>query len=491
MSIELIGLITAALGVYATLRSSAAALTLVCCMGLLGAASAMAFGGANVTPGHLSLGFFTMAVLLRPGGLGYATLPMQRGGPVFVLLLLCSWGFISGLFLPRLFAGEFMVFPMSSDRKFIIEVPLYPSGSNFNHAIYFVSGLFVFAAVSSMARTNEMLKKAGEALIIAGILNIVIVLFDTVTFAVGAYHVLDFIRNADYAQIFYHKFLGVKRVTGSFPEASSFATTAVGLFAFNFRLWRGGVRTDVTGWIALGTLAAILFSFSSTGYLALIVYLTVAYSSVLIRADKNTPYAMRSSTNRIIFLSLGPVIAILGATAVAIKPDLIAPIVQTFDSSITNKLGSASGVERTTWNMVGLRAFFETFGLGAGIGSVRTSSFLVGVLANLGVIGTVLFGVFLARLFLVDRSARSALANDDSRQYAAAARAGCFTIFTASAVSSSSVDLGIHFFVMAGIACASLFYRKAPANVYDPSADEEPIMPVKGAVSARMRGQLF
>jgi hypothetical protein len=94
---------------------------------------------------------------------------------------------------------------------------------------------------------------------------------------------------------------------------------------------------------------------------------------------------MRSSTNRAIFLSLGPLLVLAGATAVAIKPDLISPIVDTFDASITNKLGSASGVERTSWNMVGLRAFFETFGLGAGIGSVRTSSFLVGVLANLGI----------------------------------------------------------------------------------------------------------
>ena len=488
MGIELIGLITVALGGFAMLRSSAMALTVLCCMGLLGAASAMAFGGANITPGHLSLGFFVLAVIVRRDGIGYATLPMQRGGPGFVLLLLCLWGLVSGMFLPRLFAGELMVFPMTPDFKFIIEEPLYPSGSNFNHAVYFMSGLFVFSFVASMARTNEMMKKAGGALIIAGVVNLVIVLVDTVTFAVGASAMLDFIRNADYSQIFYHKFMGVKRVTGSFPEASAFAAVAVGLFAYNFRLWRGGVRTRMTGWVTIGTLAAILFSFSTTGYIALIVYLTIAYSSLLIRSDRNTPYAMRSSTNRAIFLSLGPLLVLAGATAVAIKPDLISPIVDTFDASITNKLGSASGVERTSWNMVGLRAFFETFGLGAGIGSVRTSSFLVGVLANLGIIGAVFFTVFLARLFLVDRSARSGLADNESRQYAAAARAGCFTIFVASAVSSSSVDLGIHFFVMAGLACASLFYRRVPAEAVAPNVEQDAALPASGTISARMRG---
>lgn len=459
MSIELIGLITFAIGVFATLRSSALALTLACCAGLLGAASAFSVGSANVTPGHLSLAFLVLAVLIRHRGFDFATLAMQRGRPGFLLLLLCIWGFSSAFLMPRVFAGEFMVFPMNSDRKFIIEVPLYPSGANFNQAVYFAAALFIFAAVSSFARTNDMLKKAGGALIIASALNLAIVVVDTLTFAIGATNVLDFVRNADYSQAFSHKFLGVKRVTGAFPEASTFAMFSVGLFAFNFRLWRGGIRPEITGVIALFTFFAILFSFSSTGYLALICYLIFAYARVMARSDGRRSLASRSSTNRIIFISLGPLVALAAAAAVAIKPDLLTPIAETFDQSITNKLGSASGVERTAWNMGGLRAFIDSFGLGAGLGSVRTSSFLVGIMANLGIIGLLLFGAFFFRLFLEDVSRRSRLADDESRQYASAGRAGCFAILVAACVSSSTVDLGIHFYVMAGIACASLFYR--------------------------------
>lgn len=485
MSIELIGLITFGLGVLAVLRSSAMALTLACCMGLLGAASAMSFGSANITPGHLSLGFLVLAVLIRNRGFDFATVAMQQGRPGFLLLLLCIWGFSSSILMPRLFAGEFMVFPMNADRKFIIEVPLYPSGANFNQAVYFAASLFIFAAVSSMARTNEMLKKAGGALIIASALNLFIVLVDTATFAVGASNVLDFIRNADYSQNFSHKFMGVKRVTGAFPEAATFATFSVGLFAFNFRLWRGGVRPEVTGLIALLTFFSILFAFSSTGYLALICYLSVAYARSLAKTDGRRSLAARSSTNRIIFISLGPLTALGAATAVAIKPDLIAPILETFDQSITNKLGSASGVERSSWNMGGLEAFVNSFGLGAGLGSVRTSSFLVGVIANLGIIGLVLFGLFFMRLFLEDVSKRSRLADDEAQQYASAGRAGCFAILIAACVSSSTVDLGIHFYVMAGIACASVFYRKGVLHYY-----VEPPEPAQAAPGTRARPAL-
>ena len=477
MSIELIGLITFGLGVFAVMRSTALALTIACCMGLLGAASAMSFGGANITPGHLSLGFLVLAVLMRNRGFGYALVSMQGGRPGFILLLLVIWGFASAILLPRIFAGEFMVFPMNSDRKFIIEVPLYPAGANFNQAVYFAASLFIFAAVSSMARTNDMLKKAGTALIIASGLNLAIVVVDTATFAVGLTNMLDFIRNADYAQNFGHKFMGVKRVTGAFPEAATFATFSVGFFAFNFRLWRGGVRPEVTGLIALLTLFAILFAFSSTGYVALICYLAVAYARVLARSDGRRSLATRSSTNRVIFISLGPILALAAATAVAIKPDLIAPIVETFDQSITSKLGSASGVERTSWNMGGLNAFLETFGLGAGLGSVRTSSFVVGIIANLGIIGLFLFGLFFIRLFLEDNSKRSHFADDEARQYASAGRAGCFAILIAACVSSSTVDLGIHFYVMAGIACASLFYRRLPQPDMMPGRAPEPYAP--------------
>lgn len=460
MGIELIGLITIALAGVAVLRSAAMALTVVCCMGLLQAASAMAFGSANITPGHLSIAFFLLAILIRERPIAYGSLALYPGRPGLVLLALSAWAFVSSIVLPRLFSGAFFVFPMSSQTKRIIEVPLQASGSNFNQAVYFMAGLIIFLSVASMARSPKMLERAAMAIIICSMVNLVIVLVDTVTFAIGLSSMLDFIRNADYAQLFSHQFMGIKRVTGSYPEASSFVTAASGLFAFNFRLWRGGVKPQLTGIVALLTFFAILFSFSSTGYATLAVYLSIAYAVTISGLDNRSSVSPFSKINRRVFVSLGPLIALAGAMAVALKPDLLDPILKTFDNSIASKLDSASGIERSSWNMGGFRAFFESYGLGAGTGSVRTSSFAVGVLANLGIIGAGLFAIFFYGLFRSKPELRTPLADNDSHQYASAARAGCFSILLAATVSGATIDLGIHFYVMAGIACASLFYRR-------------------------------
>lgn len=463
LGIELIGLITVVFGGIAVLRSSAMALTVLCCAGLLQAASAMAFGSANITPGHFSVAFFVLAIVIRENPFGYGVMAMQPGRPGLILAVLGAWAFASSILMPRLFAGEFFVFPMNTQTKRILEVPLNPAGANFNQAVYFIAGLVIFLAVSSMARTPQNLARAGMALIICTVLNLIIVLVDTVSFAIGASAMLDFMRNADYAQLFSHQFMGVKRITGSYPEASSFATASAGLFAFCFRLWRSGIKSELTGIVSLLTFFAIMFSFSSTGYVTVIVYLTFAYALTATGLDSKSPANPLSTTNRRMFVSLGPLLAMAAAVAVAVKPDLLDPIFQTFDRSITSKLDSASGVERSSWNMAGMRAFFETYGIGAGVGSVRTSSFLVGVLANTGVIGAILFAGFFYGLFRSKPELTAPLADEDSRVYASAARAGCFTILLAACVSGSTIDLGIHFYVMAGMACASLFYRRPVA----------------------------
>lgn len=476
MGIELIGLITIALGGIAVLRSSAMSLTVLCCVGLLQAASAMAFGQANITPGHLSVAFFVLAILIREYPFRFGMMVLQPGRPGLILAALSLWAVASGILMPRLFAGAFFVFPMSSV-GLIREIPLYPQGSNFNQTVYFVAGLVIFLSVSSMVRTPQSMARAAMAIMICALLNIAIVLVDTVTFAVGLSTALDFIRNADYSQLFSHHYMGVKRITGSYPEASSFASASAGLFAFNFRLWRSGIRPKLTGIISALTFAAILFSFSSTGYVTVLCYLAFAYALTASGIDTRTRGNPFAAINRRLFVSFGPLLAILVAASVAVRPDLLDPVMELFDRSIASKLDSASGVERSSWNEAGLRAFFETYGLGAGVGSSRTSSFVVGVLSNVGIIGAVLFAMYFYSLFRSKPELRTPLADEETRVYASAARAGCFSILLAACVSSSVIDLGIHFYVMAGMACASLFYR--PAAMVQTMPEPRPIEPLQ------------
>ena len=334
-----------------------------------------------------------------------------------------------------------------------------PTGANFNQAVYFSSGVMVFAAVSSIMRNDVMMRRGADAVLIASGISLVFVVIDTITFAAGLSNLLSFVRNADYAQLFSHQFLGVKRVTAFFPEASAYAILACGLFAFSFRLWRAGVRAQLTGALSLGTFVTVIFSFSSTGYVALIAYLSVVLLNSLFGFDRQTSTNPQiAATNQRIFLSLIPFTALLAAIAVALKPDLLDPIVATFDRSITSKLSSASGIERTAWNMGGIRAFFESYGLGAGLGSVRTSSFAIAVIANLGIIGAILYLWFFSALFRDGGRHPVHSATPETRAYASAAKSACFAFIVGATVSGSSPDMGFYFFAFAGMASGSIFY---------------------------------
>ncbi len=477
MKVELIGLIIAGFGMLALLRSAPMALTVLCVGGLLAAASALASNqGANITPGFLSLAFFALAVAIRPEPIKFAALSLQPMRPGLFLLALSGWAVCAGYLLPRLFAGSIVAFPMNPSGFEWVQERLYPVGSNMFQSVYFVAGLVIFLTVSSMVRTNSMMQRAATAILIATGLNIAFAIIDLATYTAGLESLLNFVRNAEYAQAFRQESLiGTKRLNGTFPEPSSFAEVSVALFAFSFRLWRSGIRSQITGPLALGTIIAVFMSFSSTGFGALMVYLSFAYVAITLGTDDRGMPSVTSRANRSTALLALPVGALAVTIMIALRPDILDSITGIFGGTITNKLQSASGVERMTWNLAGLRIFSETYWLGAGTGAVRTSSFVVAVLANLGIIGATLYAFFLWGLFRGRPERTSALADEESKQIAAAARAGCFIYLIAVSVSSPQISLGIHFYVFAGMACASLFYRVPRQGVVRQNPALDPI----------------
>ncbi len=126
-----------------------------------------------------------------------------------------------------------------------------------------------------------------------------------------------------------------------------------------------------------------------------------------------------------------------------------------------DKASSQSGIERASWNAAALKNFFDTYGFGAGLGSVRASSFLVAVPANLGLPGVIFFGAFFWQALA--RAGRDGGPEADLR---VAARNGCLGLLLAAAVSGALVDLGLQFYFLAGLAStgvARVARRAAPA----------------------------
>jgi len=124
-----------------------------------------------------------------------------------------------------------------------------------------------------------------------------------------------------------------------------------------------------------------------------------------------------------------------------------------------NKAGSSSGIERMSWNSQGVTNFLDTYGIGVGLGSIRASSFIVVVLANLGVVGVVCYGTFAGRSLLASVSAHYPFAE---RAVCHASRHCMIASLICASTSAGVFELGSLFYVMA--AAASALSSRAPAR---------------------------
>jgi hypothetical protein len=241
---------------------------------------------------------------------------------------------------------------------------------------------------------------------------------------------------------------GLKRIVGSFSEAAAFAYATLGLLAFTGRLWLSGVYPRITFTLSFLSLCALFFATSTTGYAGLSIIVVIGYFASLKQAVTG-----RINAQTLCFIFAVPVVTTVLVLVLALNDAQWLYVRDMLDTLIFNKLSSDSGVERTGWNRQALVNFVETFGLGAGIGSLRASSFLVAVLASIGIIGAITYGAFLVCVLLGWKPYR----RDDDLFVEAAqagARSACLAYFVAASVAGSFVDLGLVFFAFAALACA-------------------------------------
>lgn len=462
-----IGLFFAILSSIATLRSSTLTFSVLAFAALFQAASAVAIGAANLTPGHMAVFFLALAALIRPDGFRDMLKALWLPSPGFFLLIFTLWAIFGSIIMPRLFADQIEVIPLTAKANAYYARPLVPVAANLNQSFYAAVNLLVFCITIATVRSRRLLVAAALGLLLACVLNVSIAIIDSATYTLGASEALSFMRNADYAQAYSQTIYGMKRLSGSYPEPSVFAATTVGLFAFSFRLWRGGFYPKYSGVAAAGSFFGVIFAFSTTGYVAAFVYLVLVYSSNLFWLDRSVGTSSAAHNRRYFLISLGPIGALAFAIVLAIKPDLLTPAAAIFDNTLVNKASSSSGIERTAWNMGGLRAFMESWGLGVGIGSVRVSSFLVALIATTGLVGFLMFTTFLASIGLHQEKRKESF--QDVEQISAAARSGCFALLLAATLSATAPDLGLFFFMFAGLACASKIHEystKIPVKVF-------------------------
>jgi hypothetical protein len=460
MTIEVIGAVTVLAGFWVLWQGPAAAFWVLALTSLLGAAAAFklpALGDASVPPVLVVAVFLSASVALRPRIRAAAVYSLAPPGPGFWILVFAAYAVASAYFLPRLFQGLTYAYSLARNEADIgiVSLPLKPRATNATQALYLIAELGCFMSIwALMVRNNA--RTITNALIVCAVVLLGSAIADVATHYTGTGFLLSWLRNANYRMLDSGEIGGLKRIVGTFTEAGAFSYAALGFYAFCLSLWLDGFRTRITGSLALLLALSLLLSTSTTAYGSFAMFSSLILAGTLVKLAKGQ--ATRRDCGYLIIFAMIPFGVLV---VIMFVPSVWSAVTGLFDATVANKLASQSGIERMRWNYYAMENFWDTSGFGAGLGSVRASSFAVALLANVGVLGLLLFAVTLASALTTGKT----LSFDD-----AVARAGlraCVALIGAACMSAGSVDLGFIFFVFFALAASrrKLRERIAPRSV--------------------------
>src|SRR5262249_10066487 len=236
MTIEPIGIVALIIGplcVLLGLQFAAYALILSTLFGASAAIIVPALGNANIQPAHLMLAFFMLSAALRRDFAKDVGASLLYPRPGFWLALTLLYGIFSAYYFPRFFAGMTYVFGRNEGGGSVILSPLTPGSGNLTQTVYFAGDFVCFIICYAFGRHINAKRALGHALLVCAAVNLVFAVLDVATFMTNTTELLSPIRNATYRMLNDSESIGLKRIVGSFSEASSFGYTTLGLFAFS------------------------------------------------------------------------------------------------------------------------------------------------------------------------------------------------------------------------------------------------------------------
>ena len=417
---------------------------------VFGAAAAVnlpALGGASITPANLFLVFYLLWLVSMRGGARLLVAEVAPRRPLFPFLLLVLWTFASAFLLPRLFDGAVGVFSLSRSVSNDGDVtPLHPTSGNLSQAVYAVGGFLAACATAAYAR-----RPGSASAILAGLelvtsLHIGFAFLDLITDFFFNVLLIYAIHTAGYAFLTDDELGGLKRISGSFSEASAFAMFSLTLLAVNFTLYVANVRPRFTGCASLLLTGFVVLATSSAGYAGLVAF----YGAFLVYAVIDGLVLRRKRAATIALGLLGGTV-LLVSVIVLFAPSVVNVAQTVIGDSLLHKATSESALERGSWNTQAWQVFVGTYELGAGIGATRASNYALVLLSNLGLFGTLLFLLLMVRL-VASRTAPHLPRQD--RAVVWAARIGMLTTLVPNLLVGTVYDLGTLFYCLAGIAAA-------------------------------------
>ena len=455
MEVSLLGPVTLLAGIACLFARSETAIYWLMFFSIANAAGTFSISGFGLPPVNMFALFFCLRAVLLPYGTAVAVSSLRPPKAGFYLAMLVVLGVISAVFFPRIMQGAtFIIFAdrgLESQDTLLMR-PLSGGSGNITQTFYLLEALAVFTAAHVYARyvAAEVLLRA---FLFLALLNLAFAAFDVISDALGASYLMAPFRSGGYSILSQQVVGGIRRIIGSFPEPSSFASFSFQMFAGSFIMWHMsfGGRTMLLAMIA--NLMLLIVSTSTTGYVALAV-ITLMFLSWLLYSFFARGWLRRSG-----IAMFG--IAFVGLAAAGFYAfELVPTAVSTVLGETLNKNDSVSAIERGAMNNQAWSNFTDTYGLGAGLGSARASSFFFVMLSNLGVVGAFLFLIFTAQLLLAGRPA-----DRNSDRASILAKSQVVSILICACISGGVFDLGTQFYFWAGIVSAlAIAARRSGVN---------------------------
>lgn len=449
MPIEIVGIVAVVLSILALYKGYELAIRIFIPSTLFGAAAAVnAPGVGSIQPAQLLLATLGLVVVADAASLRRLIAGVRFPAPGFWLL--CTWisGTLGAVFVPRLLATTFMVNAIGSSPYGETggQVPFGPTTGNISQTIYFTGDLVCFLACLAVAGTPHGFRTVFRALLVYCGCDVAFALIDLGTYYTGTAGLLDVVRNAKYVIYVDTDASNLKRIIGSFTEASAFAGATLGILGFCAKSWVENLHPRLSLALALAALALLLLSTSSTAYVGLTAGAAFLYGTSAWAIIRN-----RASGRDVAIAVIGPVLLGCCILGILLYPPISKELGDFFDAMVFNKLTSQSGIDRGLLNQQALQNIVDTSGIGTGIGGVRASSFVLAVLANLGIVGGLAYATFVGTALA---GAGRPSADETVRRTQTAARTACIWLLISASISGTLIDLGLPFFVFAALACA-------------------------------------
>ncbi len=424
-------------------------LKLMAVVSIFEAAAAITIGSFGVQPGLVpGLGFMGYMGLQFLLGARSPALPTvwQQTQP-FVLVTL--WAITASYLMPHIFQDQIYVWPQKVAPPF---VPAYlePSMSNVNQDIYLlIDCIFLVFASTFMTTTKLSLRIFLRAYFASGYLAATVSIWQFANRVVGLPYPDElFYSNPGWAILTSQQIGTVPRINGPFAEPSALGAYMASIMCATGWLLLKGRYDRSTMTLFAVAIVTLMLSTSSTG----LGVLAVVGVGVPLYAVLSGSFGLMSATLRL-YLPVALFAAMLFVIGALFVPSFSHNIQEILDGTL-NKRDSESYEARTGADLDSLAVTLDTYGLGVGWGSNRSSSLIPGLLAGVGVPG------FLGLLWFGGRvatRARKALDAELSEDLAWVIDGTCGGLvgFLIAAIASAPTITSMTFFYLLSLLIAS------------------------------------